>query len=259
MWLEWWSFEGFSLFVGLLQEPDVALAAHGTMFNILVVTYMFFTGLGTALCASTGKYIGAGRGDLVPTLCVVALAFAAVASGAICTALQVLARPLGHLFTKDGAVVDMIASSMLGAVLSVPGYACLMTLYGACRGANHQRTAALGTALGYAIGLPLAYVLGVHLGWPHPLLGVWLGNVAALGFAALWVLAIVVSKDWAAVKAISGHDGASGAACASGALPDVMLLAERAETPIEPPVMAAGRVSDGRVALLHHVNPAAVG
>ena len=37
MWLEWWSFEGFSLFVGLLQEPDIALAAHGTMFNILVV------------------------------------------------------------------------------------------------------------------------------------------------------------------------------------------------------------------------------
>ena len=39
----------------------MGLRVAGTLFNVLVVFYMLFTGLGTALCATVGKYIGAGR------------------------------------------------------------------------------------------------------------------------------------------------------------------------------------------------------
>ena len=35
-----------------------------------------------------------------------------------------------------------IEQNILGAALSVPGYATLMTLYGACQGANRQRPGA---------------------------------------------------------------------------------------------------------------------
>ena len=105
------------------------LAAHGTMFNVLVVTYMAFTGLGAALCAVTGKYIGAGEGGRVRALCAMALGIAAAACGLICSALYLLARPLGELFTQDAAVVDIIQRSILGPVLSVPGCACLVVLY----------------------------------------------------------------------------------------------------------------------------------
>lgn len=40
-------------------------------------------------------------------------------SVAICAVLQLLARPLGHLFTNDLAVVDLIDQSMIGPALSV--------------------------------------------------------------------------------------------------------------------------------------------
>ena len=59
MWVEWWAFEALTLFVGLLPDAATLLAAHGTMFNAIVIAYMAFTGLNSALCATTGKYVGA--------------------------------------------------------------------------------------------------------------------------------------------------------------------------------------------------------
>ena len=64
------------------------------------------------------------------------------------------------------------------------------------RGAGLQRQAAIGTLVGYAIGLPLSYVLGVANSWPTPLLGVWLGPCAALSFAALWASAVTLRTTW---------------------------------------------------------------
>jgi len=168
---------------------------------------MAFTGLGVALCSTTGKYIGARSGGTVPALIGVALVYAALFVALICSALYGLRLPLARLFTTDAEVVDTINANILGAVLSVPGYATLMTLYGACQGANYQRTAFLGTALGYAFGIPLGYVLGPVRRWPRPLLGVWLGNVAALAFAAVWVLVLVACKDWERVRAVTAAGG----------------------------------------------------
>ena len=51
-----------------------------------------------------------------------------------------------------------------------------------------------GRTLLMAVGIPMAYALGCRVQWPRPLLGVWLGNVGALSFAALWVLLIVATK-----------------------------------------------------------------
>jgi hypothetical protein len=38
-WVEWWSFEGLYVLVGLLPNPQVALAAQGTIFNTVVTIY----------------------------------------------------------------------------------------------------------------------------------------------------------------------------------------------------------------------------
>ena len=66
-----------------------------------------------------------------------------------------------------------------------------MTLAGACRGASKQRLVAIGTVVGYSIGVPLAWFMGYHLEWPSPLLGVWYGNAIALGWAAVWVRLLI--------------------------------------------------------------------
>ena len=70
------------------------LSRAGTLFNVLVVFYMLFTGLSTALCACTGKYIGAGRAQCVPALIRIALGLSTLAATAAAAALYLGRLPL---------------------------------------------------------------------------------------------------------------------------------------------------------------------
>lgn len=230
-WMEWWSFEFLALLVGYLPSPEVNLAAHGTLFNIVVTTYMVwraspnpvsdgraahanptllspqaFAGISTALCALTGRRIGEGLPNSVPRLCAIALCYSALFVGAIVACLYLLRAPLAAAFTPKAAVRRAVEGTMLATCLSVPGYAVLMTLFGACRGANRQRLATLGVLVGYAaIGLPLGYYLGAVRHWPsvqRALVGVWCGNAVALAFAATWIVVVVSRVDWPRVRPV---------------------------------------------------------
>ena len=202
MWMEWWSFEGLTVLVGLLPDAETLLGAHGTIFNVLVVFYMAFTGLNSAMSVMVGKHVGSGAAAIAaPRLVSIGLGLATSIAAVISVATYYLRGPIAELFESDYAVRAAIEKNILGAVLSVPGYAVLMTMYGACLGANRQRAAFMGTLIGYSSGLPLAWWLGCYLHWPSPLVGVWLGNVWALGFAACWVLALVLCFiPWAQVR-----------------------------------------------------------
>lgn len=57
-----WSFEGLTVLVGRLPAPTTTLAAHGVIFSTIVTMYQIPQGIGVALCAATGRRIGAGRG-----------------------------------------------------------------------------------------------------------------------------------------------------------------------------------------------------
>ena len=116
-------------------------------------------------------------------------------------------RSVASAFNRNASVIDEVDSSILGACFSLPGYAFLMTLAGACRGANRQRSLAMGTFLGYASGITLAWYLGYDLEWPNPLLGVWLGNASALAWAALWALGTVFLVDWGNLAAVNMAKG----------------------------------------------------
>ena len=64
--------------------------------------------------------------------------------------------------------------------------------------------------MGYATGIPLGWYLGKRRGWPagRPLLGVWLGNVWALSFAALWALLVVLRLPWRSLRSAGAPMGA---------------------------------------------------
>ena len=135
---------------------------------------------------------------------------AAVTAAAAAAAADLSCRAVAAAFTADTEVQSSVRSSMLGASLSVLGYALLMTLYGACRGIARQSTAARATTAGYSLGIPLAWFLAKeHSGWPSPLLGVWFGNAAALGIAASGVTTLMLRLDWDGIKP-AGSSGASG-------------------------------------------------
>eukprot|EP00438_Fugacium_kawagutii_P031518 Skav207606 [mRNA] locus=scaffold2450:240473:244528:+ [translate_table: standard] len=59
VWSEWWAFEILSLLVGRTPNAVANLAAHGTMFNIIVVFYMSWTSTCTAVCTLVGNLLGA--------------------------------------------------------------------------------------------------------------------------------------------------------------------------------------------------------
>jgi Na+-driven multidrug efflux pump len=202
-WIEWWCFEGLTVMVGLLPNPRANLAAHGAMFNILVTFYQLFSGMTTAVCSIVGKHVGAGAGELIPATLTIAVAVSMVLAVAVSGSLYLLRNQIAQFFSADQHVDSIVSLCMLGPCLSVIGYACLMTLYGACLGANIQRSAAIGTAIGYlCLGVPLAYGIGVVHHWPtgRPLLGIWLGNASALAWAAVWVAVVCINVDWKAVK-----------------------------------------------------------
>uniref|UniRef100_A0A061R7J8 Protein DETOXIFICATION n=1 Tax=Tetraselmis sp. GSL018 TaxID=582737 RepID=A0A061R7J8_9CHLO len=206
MWMEWWSFEGLTMLVGLLPNATVNLAAHSTLFNTVVVFYMTYTGLSTAVCSLVGRNIGAADSWRNRRLVVLSLGLCFSVSALVSTSLWLCRTEVAVLFTpNDRRVVEVVEQSIMGICLSIPTYGALMTLYGVCRGASLQSSAVYGTCIGYCIiGFPAAWLCGKHLGWPTPLMGVWVGNVAALVFAATWVIILVLRVDWDQISSVNG-------------------------------------------------------
>jgi len=206
VWSEWWAFEVLALFVGLTPNAAENLAAHGTMFNIIAVAYMCWTGACTALCTLVGNKLGQERNAEIPPLLRAAFIFSLTTSLIVALSYEAFKDVLARAFTEDPRVQALLSSSSIGLVLSVPMYAQLMTFFGALRGANMQKPGILGTVIGYwVVGIPLGGLLGCILHWPTPLIGVWLGNVVALAIAASWVLiAVFVKTDWMAVRKVAG-------------------------------------------------------
>ena len=178
---------------------QVTLAAHGTIFNTLVTLYQVFQGVGTALCCTTGLRVGNGKTHEIPALVGIAVCITIVFASGLSTSLYFGRVGIARLFIKNATVVDVVDHSMLGAAVSLPGYAFLMTLAGACRGAGKQRIIAVGTLIGYAVGIPLAWHFGYTDGITpadNGLLGVWYGNAVALGIAASLAVVQVLRIDW---------------------------------------------------------------
>lgn len=205
VWSEWWAFEVLSLLVGRTPNAVANLAAHGTMFNIIVVFYMSWTSTCTAVCTLVGNLLGAEENHRIRPLLYTSGLFSLVTSLFIALGYEALKHDFAQMFTKDLQVQQLLENSSLGLVLSVPCYAQLMTFYGALRGANFQRPGILGTFIGYwVVGLPLAALLGCYWHWPSPLLGVWFGNATALAIAGTWVLTAVFFRiDWMTVVRVS--------------------------------------------------------
>jgi len=209
VWSEWWAFEVLSLLVGRTPDAEVNLAAHGTMFNVITVFYMCWTGASMGLCTLVGNALGANDKARIPPLLRMSFLFSLVTSVAVALGYEGLKSDFAKMFTEDEVVRHTLETSSLGLVLSVPCYAQLMTFFGALRGANFQRPGILGNFIGYwVVGLPLGALLGCVWGWPSPLLGVWLGNVAALFIAASWVLTAVFCRiDWLTVERVDAVAG----------------------------------------------------
>ncbi|CAJ1375695.1 unnamed protein product [Effrenium voratum] len=131
VWSEWWAFEGLSLMVGRTPDAVTNLAAHGTMFNTIAVFYMCWTSTCTGVCTLVGNALGANEHRRIRPLLYTAGLFSLVTSLIVALSYEIFKSDFARMFTEDEKVQELLETSSLGLVLSVPAYALLMTFYGA--------------------------------------------------------------------------------------------------------------------------------
>jgi len=195
MWVEWWALEIMAVFAGWLPGRQTSLAAHGILFNTLIVLYMAFVAVSRACMFRVGHQVGAQDVAGIKLSIRVCVWVSASLSSVVAGLLEAFGGHLTRLFTDDESILEAADEAMLGVLLSVPPYSVMMCLMGALRSAGLQSWGAKAAFFSYyAVGLPLGYCLGVV--WRIGLLGIWLGNVTALSCAAASSLAKVSWINW---------------------------------------------------------------
>jgi MATE family multidrug resistance protein len=176
------AFEGavFGLVTVLAAKLDEAsLAAHGISINVISVTYMVPLGISSAAAVRVGQ--ARGRKDNHGTAIAgwTALLLSGLFMGAAGLALWTIPGVIMRLFLKDAAVIATGATLLriAGVFQLFDGFQVVAT--GALRGLGDTRLPMLAHLAGYwAIGLPVAYLLCLPLGWGA--VGIWVGLSSAL-------------------------------------------------------------------------------
>jgi len=171
----------------------IPLAAHQIAISLAAVTYMMASGLASAATIQAGNSFGQqnfGR-----------MRFAAVSSYHLVlvfmsfTAIMFIALRsyLPLLYIKDPRVVSLASSLILIAAFFQLFDGFQVVGLGILRGMSDVRVPTLLTFVAYwIIGLPLAYILGIRLGWGA--IGVWIGLGFGLGMAAVLLLLRFLNK-----------------------------------------------------------------
>ena len=178
-------FSAASLMMGWLGT--IPLAAHGSALQISSMTFMMHVGLANVAAVRAGRALGGGDiADLrrgAQAVVAISMLFAAV------TVVLFVAVPgpmVGVFLSPDdpdrAAVIAIGVVLMAAAALFQLADAAQVMALGLLRGVQDTRVPAIIATLAYwAVGAPLAYVLGFPLGLEGA--GVWLGLAAGLAVA----------------------------------------------------------------------------
>jgi MATE family multidrug resistance protein len=197
-----WVFDSlsFAVFTLLLAAMSAASVAASHAFIMLVnVSFMLALGVSAATQTLVGRAIGAGEPELAVTALKNGLRVALSFSLALAVALTAAPTLLMRIFTDDADVLALgVATLRLGAIFQLLDAAHIIAM-GALRGAGDTAwPAAWQSALAWLVFLPLAWLLGNHLG--YGLVGAYAGGtvyVALLAGGLLWRFA---SGRWRHVR-----------------------------------------------------------
>ena len=172
---------GVFALVGLLigRFGDEALAAHQLALAMASFTYCFAVGIGEAGSVLVGWGIGAR--DTPAARRAGLLSFAAGSSFmSLCAlAFWLFPGPLARLFSNEPSVVAAAAPLLAVAAVFQISDGVQAVGAGVLRGAGDTRYSFIANVLGhYAVGLPLALLLGFRLG--YGVVGLWWGLCAGL-------------------------------------------------------------------------------
>eukprot|EP00929_Paragymnodinium_shiwhaense_P097112 TRINITY_DN58874_c0_g1_i1.p1 TRINITY_DN58874_c0_g1~~TRINITY_DN58874_c0_g1_i1.p1 ORF type:complete len:509 (+),score=80.10 TRINITY_DN58874_c0_g1_i1:70-1596(+) len=195
VWAEWWAAEVMAVFAGWLPGSYVSTAAHGLLFNTLMVFYMTFTAVQRCTTIRIGELMGSLDLERIPVSIAAALVITLALASGVAVLLLIYGEAIISLYTDDSDIIKEATDANLGVVLSIPPYSVLMAVLGIMRAVGMQKWGAVLCCVSfYVVGLPVSYTLGLHTSMD--LLGIWLGNVAALCTGAVGGLVKVALIDW---------------------------------------------------------------
>ncbi|ANY06935.1 MATE family efflux transporter [Pseudonocardia sp. HH130630-07] len=167
------------------QVGSVDLAAYRLLDNLTLVIYNLLAAVGAGIAILAGQCLGAGDVAAVRTYQRTGVVLALVLATPPAVLAALFPGTLFSLATADTAVVDLAASTAPLAVVTLVPIVLSLNIAGVLRASGDNVTVMIASLVAdYAVLVPLAWFLGLVLGWG--LTGIY---VAWLGFG-LTMLAI---------------------------------------------------------------------
>jgi len=179
----------------------VELAAHQVTINIAATTFMVALGTSQAGAIRVGQRIGAGRPRAMRRA---VLSTYVVATGFMLTCALIfvlIPHQLIGLYTNDPAIIALGVQLLLVAAAFQIFDGAQVAGISVLRGAADTRVPMIVAAIGYwCVGLPIAYVLGIRMGYGP--VGVWIGLSFGLGVVAIMLIHRVYRILWSRPAAV---------------------------------------------------------
>ncbi|MBL4628444.1 MAG: MATE family efflux transporter [Roseicyclus sp.] len=172
------------------------LAAHGIALQIISITFMVHIGLSSAATVRTGRAWSKNDPDGLRQAARAAFVLSAVTVVATVVLLITMAEPLVGLFVDPGdplrpQIVAIGASLLVVACFFQLADAAQVMALGLLRGVQDTGVPMVYAFISYwLIGVPLAYVFGLSLGWGGE--GIWAGLAVGLAVAGV----VLVVRFW---------------------------------------------------------------
>ncbi|KAH7403992.1 hypothetical protein KP509_15G004200 [Ceratopteris richardii] len=198
--LEWWWYELMIVFSSFLADGTAAVAAMGVLIQTTSLVYIFPSSLSLAVSTRVGNELGANQPVKARFSMLVALTCAAILAVLAMTFTTTMRHVWGSIFTADSHILHLVAVAMPIVGLCELGNCPQTVGCGVLRGSARPTTgASINLGSFYIVGLPVALVLGLKIGF----VGLWCGLLAAQATCATLMFLVLGRTDWSvqAIKA----------------------------------------------------------
>ncbi len=199
-------FQASALMMGWIGT--VELAAHGIAMQAAALAFMVHLGLSNAITVRTGYFDGAGDGVALRDGALVGIGLSLIigmvmVAGFLIYPAQIVAIFLDMTQPESAQIVAFGTILMALAALFLIMDAMQVIALGLLRGVQDTRVPMWLAAVSYwGIGIPCSYVLAFPLGLGG--VGLWLGLVVGLLFAASLLMARFWARRWRPTVGIAG-------------------------------------------------------
>jgi putative MATE family efflux protein len=205
--LAMWTVNLFVLgFIGRAAEMGMGTSTKDGLVGAHIITvqweaFSFLPGfaMGTAAGALAGQYLGAGNSNFARRAIWQCTLIGMGIMGTMGVAFMLFGQQLTKIISDDPVHLELVPKCLLASGCIQVFFALAMVVRNGLRGVGDTKWILAITVFGcYAIRLPLAWFLGIYLG--YGLVGIWWGLMLELGVRGLMFLARFKYGAWEKIR-----------------------------------------------------------